>query len=203
MTLNKSIKALNDEWQLGKIIQHAIVSPWKICSSWGKDPQVSYWRGVTMSERLWSLTSNHLPLTIVISNPSRDWILLCEEAIQLAYVTSVVLLISLMPEVMHEGVLLHLTSKLENCHMCHLYCVGLTEPKNQPTCSSKLEAYLNHSKVCFFELTSGMWGNMTIMLLENVLTPEILHVQHLYNTAWKYMLHYTLEILLENICLTH
>jgi hypothetical protein len=45
-----------------------------------------------------------LSLTAVGSNPDRDfWILSCEEAIQLAYGTSVVLLgCTFVPEIMHR-----------------------------------------------------------------------------------------------------
>jgi hypothetical protein len=64
--------------------------------------------GVSVAEWLRSWTSNHLPLTAVGSNPERDEsrkglrILSCEEAIQLAYGTSVVLLrCPLVPEIMH------------------------------------------------------------------------------------------------------
>ena len=46
----------------------------------------------------------HLPLIAVGSNPVRDWIVLCEEAIKLAYGTSVVLpRCPLVPEIMHGG----------------------------------------------------------------------------------------------------
>jgi hypothetical protein len=48
---------------------------------------------------------NHLPLTDVGSNPARGhlaWILSCEEAIHLAYGSSVVLLMyPFVPEIMH------------------------------------------------------------------------------------------------------
>jgi hypothetical protein len=57
------------------------------------------------AEWLRSLTSNHLLLTAVGSNPYRDFfsgILSCEEAIQLAYGTSVFLLrCPFVPEIMH------------------------------------------------------------------------------------------------------
>jgi hypothetical protein len=51
-----------------------------------------------------SLISNHLPLTALGSNPEGTWILSCEEAIQLAYGTSVVLLqCPFVHEIMHGG----------------------------------------------------------------------------------------------------
>jgi hypothetical protein len=59
--------------------------------------------GASVAEWLRLLTSNHLPLTAVGSNPDRGlWILSCEEAIQLAYRTSVVLLrCPFVPEIIH------------------------------------------------------------------------------------------------------
>jgi hypothetical protein len=56
-----------------------------------------------VAEWIRSLTSNHLPLTAVGSNLDRKiWILSCEEAIQLAYEMSVVLLrCPIVPEIMH------------------------------------------------------------------------------------------------------
>ena len=57
-----------------------------------------------MAGWLESLAYNHLPLTAVGSNPDRDLILTCEEAIQLAYGTSVVLLsCPIVSEIMHRG----------------------------------------------------------------------------------------------------
>jgi hypothetical protein len=59
----------------------------------------------TMSSTEWLklLTSNHLTLTTVGLNPYRKfWLLSCEEAIQLTYGTSVVLLrYPFVPEIMH------------------------------------------------------------------------------------------------------
>jgi hypothetical protein len=56
------------------------------------------------AEWLRLLTSNHLPLTAVGLNPDRDfWVLSCEEAIQLAYRKSMVLLRCLfVPEIVHR-----------------------------------------------------------------------------------------------------
>jgi hypothetical protein len=57
-----------------------------------------------VGEWLRSLTSNYLPLTAVGSNLDRTWIFSCEEAIQLAYGTTVVLLrCPFVPEIMHGG----------------------------------------------------------------------------------------------------
>jgi hypothetical protein len=58
----------------------------------------------SVAEWLRSLTSNHLPLTAVGSNPDMGlWILSCKEAIQLAYGTSVVLLrCPFVPEIIHR-----------------------------------------------------------------------------------------------------
>jgi hypothetical protein len=53
---------------------------------------MKYRRGVSMAKWLRLLTLNHLLFTAVGSNPNRDWILSCEEAIQLAYGMLVVLL---------------------------------------------------------------------------------------------------------------
>jgi hypothetical protein len=62
-------------------------------------------KGASVSKWLRSSTSNHLPLTAVGSNPPWQgfWILSCEEAIQLAFGTTMVLLRCLfVPEIMHE-----------------------------------------------------------------------------------------------------
>jgi hypothetical protein len=59
--------------------------------------------GASVAEWLRSLTSNHLPL-IAVGSESRQglWILSCEEAIQLAYGTSVVpFRCPFVPEIMH------------------------------------------------------------------------------------------------------
>jgi hypothetical protein len=73
------------------------------------------------------LTSNHLALTAVGLNPNRDFgFFSCEEAIQIAYRTSAVLLkFPLVSEIMHRRAPEVFVN--QKCHhMTVLYCVDST-----------------------------------------------------------------------------